>query len=176
MITTLNSQKGLTLLELLIVLSIVSILLSTGVPSFRNAVMDSRMVDGSNAFASSISAARSSAIRFQRQVTICPIDDYEAALLSCSNDTDWTTGWMVWVDQDRDGATTANEILSTQQPLHASLSFDSGAADDFTYDGRGFLISGGDDLVVCDSRTGEEGRIIRVNGIGRTSVARQVCP
>ena len=48
-----EAQKGLTLLELLFALAIVSILLSMGVPSFRNVIMDNRLSDGSNAFMSS---------------------------------------------------------------------------------------------------------------------------
>ena len=170
-----EAQKGLTLLELLFALAIVSILLSMGVPSFRNVIMDNRLSDGSNAFMSSINAARSSAIRYQRQATVCPIADYDAAVLSCSGDRDWADGWMVWVDQNRDSLVGAGEILSTQEPMDNSISFQSATVTAISYDGRGFLTSGGDDLLMCDNRTNEEGRVIRINGVGRTEVARQVC-
>ena len=172
---TAENQKGLTLLELLIVVSIASILLSVGVPSFRSVIMDNRLSDQSNAFVASINAARSSAVRYQRNVTVCPVADFEAANLSCANGTDWSNGWMVWVDTNRDSATSPGEVLTVQEPMHDSLSFQSIVASDLTYDARGFLVDGGDDLVMCDDRTGEEGRLIRINGVGRTDVGRQVC-
>jgi type IV fimbrial biogenesis protein FimT len=172
---TVAKQKGLTLLELLIVVSIASILLSVGVPSFRSVIMDNRLSDESNAFVASISAARSSAVRYQRNATICPIADYDAPVKTCANGTDWSNGWMVWVDRDRDSVTSPSEVLSVQEPMHDSLTFQSIVADAITYDARGFLVNDGDDLLLCDNRTGEEGRLVRINGIGRTDVARQVC-
>ena len=172
---TLNKQQAFTLLELLIVMAIASILLSVGVPSFRGVIMDNRLSDQSNAFVSSINAARSSAVRYQRNATMCPIADYEAAVPTCAAGTDWSNGWVVWVDRNRDSLTTANEIVSVHEPMHDTLSFQSDVASEFTYDARGFSVNGGNELVLCDSRTGEEGRLIRVNGVGRTDVARQVC-
>jgi type IV fimbrial biogenesis protein FimT len=172
---TASNQKGLTLLELLIVVAIASILLSVGVPSFRGVIMDSRLSDESNSFVASINAARSSAVRYQRNVTICPINDYEAVLPNCVDSTDWSNGYMVWVDRNRDSMTSAGEVLAVQEPMHSSLTFQSIVSSEMTYDARGFLVTGGDDLLICDDRSGEEGRVIRINGVGRTDVARQVC-
>ncbi len=172
---TKNGQRGVTLLELMIVLAVAGVLLSVGVPSFRNVIMDNRLTDQSNAFMAAVASTRSAAVRFQRNATICPLLDYEAALPSCNPGTDWSNGWMVWVDRDRDGAASAGEIVSVQEPMQDALTFESVGADPITYNARGFLTAGANDLELCDSRSGEEGRVIRINGVGRTEVARQVC-
>lgn len=172
---TAKVQKGLTLLELLVVLAVASILLSVGIPSFRSVIMDNRMSDQSNAFMSSVNAARSAAVRYQRDATICPMLDYGNVLPDCEATTDWSNGWMVWVDRNRDGIPDAEEIVAVHEPMHDSLTFQSIDSTEITYDARGFLTEGSDDLLLCDDRTAEEGRMIRINGVGRTEVARQVC-
>ena len=156
-------------------LAVASILVSVGVPSFRGAIMDNRMIRDSNQFVASINLARSTAVRFQRNAMVCPSANYNATVPTCSADTDWSVGWIVWVDKNRDGATSANEIIYVQAPINDANSFSASAATLFSFDARGFGVSPGDDLMLCDNRSGETGRRIRVNNVGRTSVSRQGC-
>ena len=161
--THMNRANGFTLLELLVVLAVSSILLTMGVPSFRAVVLDSRLVSETNQFVSAVNLARSAAVQYQRDAVIC------------TSATDWTDGWIVWVDKDRDAATDADEIIAVREPLSDTTAFDSGATDRFSYDSRGFGLSGADTLTVCDSRQNETGRQVRVNAIGRTNVAPIDC-
>ena len=168
-------QKGFSLLELMVMLSVSAILLSVGVPSFRAVIMDSRLVRDSNQFVASVNLARSSAVRYQRNATICTSSNYDAAVPSCAGSTDWSNGWIVWVDKDRDGVPDANEVLSVQAPIDDTTVFSASNASLFSYDARGFGISPSDNLDLCDNRGGETGRLIKVNSIGRTNVSQQVC-
>ena len=168
-------EKGFTLLELMVTLAIASILLSVGVPGFRSVIMDSRLVRDSNHFVASINLARSSAVRFQRSATVCTSANFNAVLPSCSGSSDWSQGWIVWVDKDRDGAIDANEILSVQEPMDSVTTFSATNAALFSYDARGFGSSPADELMMCDDRSGETGRRIRVNAVGRTHVKQQGC-
>lgn len=168
-------SRGLTILELMIVLAVASILLSVGVPSFRGVMMDNRLVSDTNQFVASISLARSSAVRFQREATICVSNNTEAAVPTCTVSTDWSQGWMVWVDKDRDGATSADEVVTVFAPLSDTLTFSSVNVNRFTYDARGFGTTPADDLSLCDNRSGESGRLIKVNAVGRTNVSKQTC-
>lgn len=172
---TANKQTGFNIIELMVVLAVASILLSVGVPSFRGVVMDNRMSNQSNSFVTSINSARSYAVRYQRNATICATADYSAAVPTCDATTDWSNGWFVWVDKNRDSITDANEVISVHEPLADTSTFTSTAASSFTYDARGFSVNAGDDLTLCDNRAGETGRVIRVNNVGRTSVVRQAC-
>jgi len=171
----LTRQKGFNILELMVVLAAASILLTVGVPSFRGVIMDNRLSNQSNSFVTSINSARSYAIRYQRNATICATANYSAAVPACDVTTDWSDGWFIWVDKNRDSITDANEIISVHEPLPDTSTFSSTVASGFTYDARGFSVNGGDNLTLCDNRTGETGRSIRINNVGRTNVSRQTC-
>lgn len=168
-------KNGFSLLELMVTLAVASIVLSVGVPSFRAVIMDNRLASQANQFVTSVNMARSAAVRYQRNATVCASANYDAAVPTCAATTDWSNGWIVWVDKDRDAATDANEIISVYGPLHTSSTFTSTGLGAFTYNARGFGVAGGDDLTMCDDRTGETGRMIRVNNVGRTNVSRQGC-
>jgi len=167
--------NGFTLIELMVTLGIGAIVLSVGVPSFRGVIMDNRLVTEANQFVTSVNLARSTAVRYQRNATVCASANYSDPVPGCTATTDWSNGWIVWVDKDRDTVTDANEIVSVFGPLNSSLSLSSVGTVGFTYDSRGFSLAGGDDLVLCDTRTGETGRLIRVNAVGRTNISRQGC-
>ena len=168
-------NSGFTLIELMVTLGVAAIILSVGVPSFRGVIMDNRLVSEANQFVTSVKMARSAAVRYQRPATVCSSDDFDAAVPTCSGDPDWSDGWIVWVDKDRNGATAANEIIAVFGPINDSSTLSSTVSSSFTYDARGFATTGGGDLTLCDSRTSEMGRLIKVNSVGRTNVARQGC-
>lgn len=168
-------EKGFSLLELMVTMAIAAIVLSVGVPSFRSVIMDNRLVTQANLFVTSINLARSAAVRYQRNATVCASANFDAAVPSCAVSTDWSNGWIVWVDKDRDTVTDAGEVLAVFEPMTESLSFSSSGTAGFTYNARGFSVVGGDALLLCDSRAAETGRIIRVNAVGRTNISRRGC-
>ncbi len=167
-------QKGFSLIELMVTIAIGAIILSVGVPSFRSVVMDNRLVTQANQFVTSINLARSTAVRYQRNATVCASANFDAAVPTCSASTDWSNGWIVWVDKDRDLVTDAAEVVAVFGPATDTLAFTS-TATGFTYDARGFSLAGGGDFALCDGRTAETGRLIRVNSVGRTNISRQGC-
>jgi type IV fimbrial biogenesis protein FimT len=168
--------NGFTLVELLVTLGIVAIVLTIGVPNFRSIIMDNRLASQANQFVTSVSMTRSVAVRYQRNATVCASANFDDPVPDCTVSTDWSNGWIVWVDRDRDAVTDANEIVSVFGPLNGASTLDSLAVSSFTYDARGFSLAGGDDLSLCDNRAGETGRLIRINATGRTNVSRQECP
>ena len=173
--TKFKGMRGFTILELMVTLAVVGILVSVGVPGFRAIIMDNRLVSQANLLVTSVSVARSTAVKYQRNAIVCSSTDFDAAVPTCAGSTDWSTGWIVWVDKDRDATTDADEIISVHGPLNSSSSLNSLANVGFAYDARGFGLAGADDLLLCDDRTGETGRRIRINAVGRTNVSRQGC-
>ena len=166
---------GFTLIELIVTLAVAAIVLSVGVPSFRGVIMDNRLVSQSNQIVTSVKMARSAAVRYQRPATVCSSDNFDAAVPTCSADNDWSDGWIVWVDKNRDALTTANEIISVFGPINDASTLSSTTASSFTYDARGFATTPSGNLTMCDSRTSEMGRLIKVNSVGRTNVKREGC-
>jgi type IV fimbrial biogenesis protein FimT len=167
--------NGFTLIELMVTLAIAVIVLSVGVPSYRGVIMDKRLVSESDQFVTSIKLARSAAVRYQRSATVCASTNSDDPVPDCAAGADWSNGWIVWVDKDRDAATDAGEIIAVFEPIYESSTFDSLAASNFNYDARGFVSTGGGYLTLCDSRTAETGRLIRFDAVGRTNVLRQAC-
>jgi type IV fimbrial biogenesis protein FimT len=168
-------EGGFTLIELLVTIVILGIVLSVGVPSYRAIVMDNRLVSQANLFATSVKLARSNAVKFQRDATVCSSKEYDHDKPKCSDKTDWSEGWIVWVDKDDDSSADENEVIAVFGPVHEALELKSTTADRFTYDGRGFATTAAGDLTLCDNRSGEMGRFIRVNATGRTNISRQEC-
>lgn len=74
------SQRGLTLIELMITLSIAAILLAIGVPSFQRLILDQRLTGSANELLSGLAISRSEAIRLNTRLRFC---------LSTAN-LDWT--------------------------------------------------------------------------------------
>ena len=168
-------QNGFTLFELLVALAIAALLVTVGVPNMRAMIMDNRIISEANHFVATINAARSSAVRYQRPAIVCSTSNYSAAVPTCSGSTDWSDGWMVWVDKNLDAATTADEVIVVSPPVSGSVTMTSGSANRFSYDSRGFGTAAADAISFCDDRSGETGRVIRVNAAGRVHIAQQGC-
>lgn len=171
-----NESNGFTLIELMITLAVLAILLSVGVPGFNNFINDNRMTTQVNKFVGDIALTRSSAIKFQRNAQICVSTSYNAANPACTGGTNWGTGWIVWIDKDRDNVVdAANEVVRVSEPIHATGTFTSAARSSFTYNSRGF-INATDTLSFCDNRTGETGRNIAILPSGHLNLTRPACP
>jgi type IV fimbrial biogenesis protein FimT len=84
--------SGFTLMELLVVISIVAILAGIGAPSFRNITTSYRIAGEVNGLLGDMQFARAEAIKEGQNVTICVSSDG----LTCANSTDWKSGWVVF--------------------------------------------------------------------------------
>lgn len=103
-----ESQKGFTLVELLITMVVVSILLATGIPSFIQFIKNNRVTGQSNNFVVSTQMARNKAVKWRSGTTMCAANtDMDA----CSGSHDWSTGWIVFLDLNHDGL--VNTITAT---------------------------------------------------------------
>jgi len=97
--------KGLTLIELLIVIAIISILASLAAPSFNELVRKQHVNGEANVLFSLVYLARTEAIKRNSVVTICKSNDAN----QCAGT--WTDGWIVFQDNDKDGSRDLGEIL-----------------------------------------------------------------
>lgn len=92
-------ESGMTLVELLITIVVLSILLALGVPGLQNFIKSTRVSAQANDLVVAIQLARSEAVKRGTRGVICASDD-EA---TCSGSDDWTTGWIVFSDIDQNG-------------------------------------------------------------------------
>jgi type IV fimbrial biogenesis protein FimT len=84
-------QRGFTLIELIVTISIVGILLALAAPSFGEASLGSKLAATANRLLSSATLARSEAIKRNASITMCASSDG----LNCAGSGGWEVGWIV---------------------------------------------------------------------------------
>ncbi|MEQ1915208.1 MAG: GspH/FimT family protein [Gallionella sp.] len=98
-------QRGFTLLELLVVLSVVAILATIAVPSMTDFVRANRLTAMKTSIVSDLNLARSESIKRNKRVLVCAAN---TGATDCAAATNWaTTGWIVCYDANSDGACDA---------------------------------------------------------------------
>lgn len=111
-----DSCTGFTLIEMMITVSIASLLLALAVPSFKSLISENNVVTSTNDLTSSIRMARSEAIKRGERTALCPSNAPLAENPTCASRTNWTKGWIVFVDTNMDGFRSSNETLLAQMP------------------------------------------------------------
>ncbi len=165
-----NRENGFTLVELMITLVIAAILLTVAVPSFNTTIKDNRLITDANQLVSSLALARSEAVKHGRTATVCVSSDQA----TCTGETDWTLGWMAWVDVDGNGNLDAGEERDFVDAFPGnSVTFTSAdSAIVFTAQGAATATV---TLDLCDDRAGETGRRINISNTGRASTTNLGC-
>lgn len=137
-------QTGFTLTEMLITVAIVVLMLAAGVPMYQNVATSIRMSGEINSFLADIKFARSEAIKRGQPVYVCSTTNGS----SCSNDTstsssNWTTGWLVYVDNTWSGFTSApsaGQVLRISPGVTRGDTLSGGPAAQVSQSGYNFLV------------------------------------
>jgi len=100
-------RRGISLLELLTVLAITGLLLSSAIPVFQHQMQGSRVRTQANTIITDLNLARSAAIRRNGTVLLCESRDHH----SCTGDSNWSEGWIVFADANRNNQRDLEEPL-----------------------------------------------------------------
>ena len=164
-----SRNRGYTLLQLVVVMALICILASAGLPAFQNLLERQRLATTIHRLSTQLALARNSAISSSVPVSACPsLGDG-----SCRNDSDWSRGWIVYRDPDRQGqpADAASILSQESEPASGSMTLLSSRgrrAIRFLADGR----SSGSNLTI---RICGHGRLLAevvVNNVGRVRSAK----
>ncbi|TXI20272.1 MAG: prepilin-type N-terminal cleavage/methylation domain-containing protein [Nitrosomonas sp.] len=157
-------QNGFTLIELIVTLSVVSILLSVAAPSYRTFVQDSLLSAQNNSFYSALALAKSEAIRRSSFATVCPSTNGTG----CTGGKIWSNGWLVFADDNGNGIVEAGEqILQVNAALSGGNTMKSAARTRVTFSASGFSSGYADTFSLCDSRGASHSKAIVLNNQGR---------
>ncbi len=104
-------SRGRTLIELLIVCSIVSALFAGAIPSMHRFAERNRLAAASNQFLYALALARSEAVKRELRVVLCPGIADPTAPPHCIPRAGWEIGWLVFADRNNDGTVDDNEPL-----------------------------------------------------------------
>lgn len=159
--------RGLTLFELLITMVVIVILTGIAVPNIEKLVANGRIRTETDALFHAVHHARKESIMRRRVVSICPSDDG----LSCSAKSDWSNGWLMFDNLDRDEPPRLDAGEPVLRFRRASESVRIVA------NRRGFTLRATEKratngtLVVCDRQNRVAARALVVSYTGRPRVA-----
>ena len=129
-------QRGFTLTELMVVVSIVAILLGIGVPSYRYITNSYRVSSEVNGLLGDLMYARSEAIKEGQFVTVCVTTNGR----NCSGTNSWDRGWLVF-SNPTNAVQPPGQILRIQDKFLGrnpdSFNADNGVSS-VTYNREGF--------------------------------------
>ena len=153
-------QTGLTLIELIVTMAVISILLVVGVPQFQSTTANSRLTTTINKLTGDLAFARTEAIKRGDPVTV-----------TAANNIDWATGWVTAVTIS---GGTQNLRLSPALTADIALNTSSVNAIQFNADGRSTAAV---TFSLCDNRAGAFGKTVSLTATGQTFLAvQQTCP
>jgi type IV fimbrial biogenesis protein FimT len=134
-----KAAAAFSLVELLVVITIIGILLGLGAPSYRYVTNTNRVATEVNGLLGDMMLARSEAIKQGINVSVCPsVTPYT----SCTNlGTTWQTGWIVFSDYSANGVVGGNDlILRVQTALSGTdtMTPDNNSVTFVTFNREGF--------------------------------------
>ncbi len=179
-------NRGLTLVELIIVLTIAGILAALAGPGLQRFVSSNRLTAQVNDLLADISLARSEAIKRNVSAGVCESTSGTA----CTTSGNWSTGWLVYYvcpAGDPSGCTAGNNVVVK---VHETLSGDntlsatrtdvststSSSVNAMTFGRSGAFSSQAFTykFTVCDPGRNQS-RVIDVTVVGQTSISSGTC-
>ena len=161
-----NYIAGFTIIELMLTIAVAAVILSIGVPSFQALIERNQLTSGINQFISSMSLARSEAIRRNQRVAICPSSNGE----TCSGEQ-YENGWIIYVDRNSNDSreTGTEELIWVGNSLANKLTLrGKGCCDDnIPYLASGQISGIAGSMHLCKENDISKSRKISINSFGR---------
>jgi len=120
-------DSGFTLIELMIVLTIIVILIFIGIPSYQSFITYNNIAAEANALTGDLQYARSNAIKNGLPVNVCTANTNGGPPYACSGSSTWSGGWVTYTNNPPTN-TVANSVLRVQQPLTSTDAMTSNSA------------------------------------------------
>ena len=168
-----KTQRGLTLVELLVTLAIAGVLLGMAAPSFTEFIAQRTLTTAANDFVLGVMLARSESVRRGQSVSVQAVD-------AGDSDNEWGRGWCVVVGNGGNCTNALRRFAALDENA-----FDAGGnlnnVATLTFNSRGMLMGGLggnpniDRLTLCNEDF-THGRQAVVSAIGRVDIGDFVCP
>lgn len=186
-------NDGFTLIELMIVISIVGLLIAVATPGMRAYLSNSSANSMGNTLLIDIMYTRNHAITNELAVFMLPLDNTTGAstYTPASKGVNWGLGWIIGVDADSNGSFDAGEpIIRRQASFGPDAHISSGPGAHITsgvvsvldrtnpigFDNRGFPLNTGVLSIATNGCAGPNGQYIQINQIGQVISRSGQCP
>lgn len=165
--------RGFSLYDMLITLSIGSTL-TVGAVGLRSIVQENNMAAAVNTLLAHLSLARSEAIKRSVEIVVCPSRNGETCDDASADDTRWSSGYLVFADENNDGERDADEpIIHMESARTTDLTVKTSKHRmKVTYQPSG--LAGGSTITFafCDERGAAHARYVTIQNAGRARVSR----
>lgn len=186
-------NDGFTLIELMIVISIVGLLIAVATPSMRTYLSNSAANSMGNTLLIDIMYTRNHAISNGLTVFMLPLDNTLGASTYTPGSTgiNWGLGWIIGLDADSSGTFDAGEpVLRTQASFGPDAHISSGPGlhigsgtvnvlnrtNPIGFDDQGFPLNTGVLSIATNGCAGPNGQYIQINQIGQVISRSVQCP
>ncbi|MEO6139059.1 MAG: GspH/FimT family pseudopilin [Luteimonas sp.] len=176
-----SRQRGFTLIELMVAVTIMGILLAFAIPNFESFVNTNRLASAANEMIASIQTARMESLRRNNRVVVCLSSSPGSATPSCN--TTGITGWVTFLDVDKTGTFTTGDkllmastlkdrvVVLTSPSVTGKVIFRS---DGFAWTSANTLLNGTVEFCIASPRPLLNARDVNIGAGSRVAVATPV--
>ena len=168
-----NTQRGFTIIELMITVALLAVMVTIGVPAFTSTINTNETAAKSNAFLSALKLSRTEATKRRQNIIVCA----SANQSDCASNN-WSDGWIVFEDTDGGNDFDAGEIIIDTYELPAGFTITRASAgpDQILFAATGLSDSTvAQTFTVCKANT-TSGRVLTVERSGLVTGANVNCP
>ena len=168
------AQRGFTLLEFIVTLSVASLLVVAATPAFQETTRENRMRGEISQLEGALNLARLEAMRRNNRVTVCAAADPNASQVCKTDGSGWSTGWIVFSDLDGDRTLDAgDELIRVYDRMESGLTLDkNGNADWVQFRASGASTGSASTFRLCDERGFDSSTLAILSNIGRISIVK----
>ncbi len=159
-----NQALGFTILEMMIAVAIAGVMAAVAVPNLTAFVKNNCMTTSANNLITSLQIAKSEAVKGRTTITVNPSKNSGDADYATN---EWGEGWTV--------SNATETIRVTEQTCGIGSITIDGDDTSVSYDSSGFTNTTST-FTICDDRTGETGRVVSLNTLGRPATTNATCP
>ncbi|MGC4084834.1 MAG: GspH/FimT family pseudopilin [Vicinamibacterales bacterium] len=152
-----NRERGFTLIEMMVTVSIAAVLLALAIPNMGVFVRNNRLTSAANDILHSLQLARTEAVKRGVNVVMCGTSNPDASdsAIACTNTL---TGWFVFVDDNGNWSHDSGEaVLQKRALVNSTVTVKADGDYRESYAPTGFANTAGTknptyNVVFCDSR------------------------
>ena len=174
-------QRGFTLVETMVTLSLATITAVAGLPSLKDVSNAMRLNSASEGYFHSLMLARSEAIKRNARVVVCKSGDGQ----NCTTQGRWEQGWLVFHDANNNAKRDAGETVIARQealPTGVRLTGNQPVASYVSYTSLGNTVTPGGGFqagtfTLCNQSAGKnDAREIVIASSGRPRTRKVALP
>ena len=159
-----KTQRGFTLIELMIVLAVAGVLFGVAVPAFSGGLEAARASDTRAGLLASLMTASGRAAMTGVHGVLCPSNDGA----TCLDSPDWSAGWLVFLDRNGSRDLEGDEaILRVQPSLAGNVRLRSTIGRTrIVFQGNGGNAGSNVTFTLCDGRGASRARSLIMSNTG----------